>query len=750
MNPAENVDLPVSPVNRRITWLILGFAALSLGASVLPLMPSVSSFLPFGLMDRRGEMALYSVFLVMYMALVFPTTLLPPLSPATGERRKQRAMAWWWVGFFMLAFSGVPLFVLAYIAGVSFKGVVAVLLWAGVFHGMATFWTCVFGFRSRPILVALNFLIVGVIPLLSHFGTLLGGKDALNSPITLILGMTRHFAEPELFLPGGLCFGIYGGLWALCFLSKSRVALSLLFVVASVFSFGFSGPNTGAVLREDSQQKSSPMVRSITQGRHVAGRVFPLEVSAKPGEVVKISVGGGTEITWSPKNGSPSSLWFYPTIESNADPVCVNVDGLDLARIKLDAVSPRQSLVLFFDIPKVGSGPSWVGIPFLSPRPFLSPLGYDPFGGVVLTEERYLQFSVEERAVLRTWAETGGHLVILGAKDPGGSTLGQGRVLRRREMTLPNDFSPQLRSRHVNESNLYSSFALPDWGKVDLTRLLLFLGIYHAVFYVIFLLPLIFDAKKSLAVYLVSVAFVLTLVVVGSYYTLKRVFLADNQVLQQNLCTWRGALDEEGGLTLFQETCFASFNGSPSDLTFQRAHSPRLVPVPGVGLHCKQYVTPSGEQITVSGFILDRFAGKQVVKMGQQWKLPFTVQIQGRTVSLRPRPGVKDESGLLTAERLAAFYRQGGQLYGAELRGQRIQVAKTPDSLIWQGVLPENLREAGILPFLRYGLGRHTHRDENVLVILMEGANSLHDGSDYLSRRDLLQMLVIPVDLSMK
>jgi hypothetical protein len=745
----EKSQSAVNPVNRRITWLILGFAFLSLAASVLPLLPGIGRILPFELLERRGALTLYAVFIVCYMAMVFPTTLIASKKDATKKDLNRQLIGWWWVGSFMLGFSGVPLFVLAYIAGVSLKGVFAVLLWAGAFHGLATLWPRLFGFRSRPILVVANFLLLVVWPTLSRFGELFGAEPKSSTPMSLIVGITRDFDEPDLIRPGILMVLIYAALWVLCFAKSKSGGLKVMILAASAMALAFTstGNPPGPLDRAFVSAQSVPVL-SLTQGHHVSGRAFPLRLSGKPGQEIVVDISGRDEIRWMCPSTGIRSAWVFPSLQPGDDRIQIKSnDGAKIAEIQLQPLSLQKSLVLFLGCPSQSNTNSWVAIAHEGLMPLEDDLGYDPFGAIVCPSHFYLGLGAPQRKAVDVWTHGGGTLVLLDAQDDSAESVGLGQLVRTKGKDLPPEFRPDDRARHAEEANLYSDFLLPDWGQVDLSGLLLFLGIYHAVFYVIFLLPLVLDSKKSLGVYLCSVGFVLTLCVGGAYYTLKQTFLTENQILQQNICTWRLPTKKGASVQLHQESCFASFNGQPETLTFQMSDSPRLVHATGAPVGVKMTLSPDGQELELRELHLDRFAGKQVLKLARAADSPFVVESVGRAVKLRPQSGAKDDFGLLTARMRAAFYRHEGRLYPAQMRGNVIEVDPKSDSLIWQGVIPQDLRDANIVPFLRYSLGRHAGRKENVLVILLEGAKGLHDGDKYLARRDILQVILIGIDL---
>ncbi len=471
-----------------------------------------------------------------------------------------------------------------------------------------------------------------------------------------------------------------------------------------------------------------------------------MKLEASAGDTLVVACGEKQRWTWTPEVGA-GPLWCYVTPWRQQDTVRVTCNGRELARFTLEVPGPGEHLVLFLGPSSRVMRPGLKSVSWSEPDELTSPLAFEPFEAVVYPASLWQGLAAPAGKALESWLHGGGTLILTGSGSDSTTLCGRGRLVRTKGPVIPETVSFKGAGEEHSEANRYSNFSLPDWGDVDLTGLLLFLAVYHAVFYFIFLLPLIFDARKAPGVYLISVGFVLSLVVGGAYLVLKRHFLTENQVLQQNLCVWRWVPGESPRLELHQASCFASFNGNPVSLTFPLDESPRLALPAAPGTELSVSFAGRGEEMTLENLKLDRFAGRQIIKLSAGVPSPFAVKREGKNVlRLAPIARRADVFGLLTARRVAAFARQQGRLFPVTLKDNRLWLAPDPEPRAWQGVLPASLRERNLIPFLRHVLGRHTSPHESVLILILEGARGLHDHQGYLARRDILQVLLLNLD----
>lgn len=720
----------MSPANRRITWLILAFVFLSLAGSVLPLLPGVETLLPLPLVGRDSALALHTLVLMAYMAFVFPLSLLAPEPGLDARDRRRWDLAWWWVGGFILAFSGVPLFVLAYIAGVHLKVVIAVLAWAGIFHGLAIVWTRLFGYRWRSVLVVLNFLLAVPVTALDHFSRLLDRPVSWWSPFAEVRGMTLDFQEPGLLLP----LGLLGAISLLVWLPNRmpRIGPGALLLLLALVSLVGAGQGGGGA-----------EVRLLGNAFFVPGRALPIELRAEPGQSISLDVAGRERLRWAPRPGEPTIRHYHASLLQSGERIVAR-DGR--GRILIDqgvlALAADRRLVLV-----VGEialdWPAEAELVRIEPEALdRSASGLGLYAALVLASGAEARLDRDQRAALVDALARGQVLIGPLAEGYTDEVLGRGRRLGHDGHRWPEGLTLEGREAPVAEANLYSSFALPDWGRVDLRGLMAFLGLYHLVFYLIFLLPLLIDARKGLGVYLVSVAFVLGLLIGGAYLVLKRVFLNENQILQQNVGVF--VMTDMGGdqpLLLSQSTCFASFNGAVVGIELGLDEDPVLVYPPAA--RGPGRLELEGDHLTLAALRLDRRASKQMVRFEARADSPWRLEPGPEGYQIVTRPGVVDRFGLNSARIRAAFLRRGGHLHEVRVEGRLLRPAAEKAALRWHQVVPEDLRAEGI-PFLTHALGR-LGPEGDVMGVLLAGARLMHDEAGYLQRRDVLQLLLIPL-----
>ena len=744
---SDSKPLAISPVNWRITWLILVFVSLSLTASALPLLPSIRDFIPLEAFSRTHALAVYGCFLAGFMVLLFPLFVRKPESGSS-------ILAWWCVGGFMLAFAGVPLYVLAYIAGVQLESVLAVLVWAGIFQGVVLLLLRLMKYRGRVLIVAAGYLLAIVLPVAGTFRELLAAGEPGDTPFDIILGITRRFDEPDLVGPTALlvlvhALVLFGPRLTARWQRRRSTLTALLCVGAGSLILGAGSPPA----------PDSGVVSSATGGWFVPGHPVPLRLAADAsGNEIEVRIGVRQRYRWRPVPGGPGVAWIYPAILNAEERIEVFVGGRkDPSPPRLELLPPTERLVLV--VTADGNSPleaeSGRADTELVPRPAAElpadAIGYRAFDLVVASAKTFAALDAKVAAAIDSHVRAGGRLCLTGAD----------RVERRvegggvREWTEGRRLPARIESRSGSPSpldeNLYSNFALPDWGRVDLSGLLIFLVVYHAVFYLIFLLPLFLDAKKTMLVYLSSVGFVLTLVVGGAYFGLKEIFLKDTQILQQNVGVYLledGARPGDGPRWLRAEQicCFASFNAQPGRLRFDSSDAPALAfssarqPVGEIRL------ADDAKTLELSGVPLDRFRRKQVVRLSRMIASPFRAIREGDTVRLSPTADSVDPLGIYTSRRRAAFVRRDGRLYPVAIEGDTLRISAEPAPRSWQSVVPESIRNENGIPFIRHVMGRYADPQRPLLIVLLEGVASLHRDTDYLDDRDICQLLLIPLE----
>lgn len=726
--------LTVGPINRRISVMILAFVLMSLTASALPLLPGIDESLPLDLLNRRGAVTIYGVFLVSFFLFCFPLFVKRP-SGGGGVR------PWWWVGLFILGFAFVPLFVLAYIAGVSREVVLAILLWGGFSQGVVLVLLRLLKYRFRRALVAGMAVAVVFVPFVGFLRGLLaddiGLAIASQTPFPSIMGMTRDFAEPPLGLLVTMTIAAQALLASLHALSRRRVQ-------------AVAGGLVALILLGGAAMSSRPVSQlTVTHGPSwVEGRPFPVYVGSEPDTEILVDVASRETYHWEMgKNGR----WVYPIMLSESDSITVTAgsDRRVVSPTRL-GVAGRLIVELTAD-PASRLSKKWLSQPgvrrthYPAIRPPGDVRGYLQASAVFVSHTIWRGLGPDVLGALDDYIARGGLLFLGDAPSERNEQVGEGRIIWRRDFAPPDGLSLSSRATRGLEQNLYSNFALPDWGRVDLSGLLIFLTVYHILFLSIFILPLAFDARKSMAVYLVSVGCVLLVFIGASHVAVGRIFLSRTQVLQQDISLF---VSRPSSKTMIgrQITCFASFNGQSAPIQLPKEPSCELVyrgqdqAVGAVSLSDE----PGG--ITLDNVELDRFQKKQVVRLTEV--LPNCLrpvwQSEGELL-LEPVAGASDKRGLLTARRLGGFVRRGGQLFPVQISGDRLIISSVAERRSWRGVVPVALQKENGISFIQHLLGRYVPDKGPLLAVFVQGLQPLHESADYLDRREVCSLLVIPL-----
>lgn len=751
--------------NRAISSLILFFAALSLVTSALPLVPGVTAKLPFEILERRFALSFYGQGLVGFILFLFPLTI-----PATAERRILRA--WWWVGHFVIAFAVVPLLVLAYIAGVHRDGALTIALTASFALGAVSAVIRLLGAKRRHWVLGIFAVWAVACPLIAYWRAMLTGKSASfwrslpakvdpsffeTGPFPAIQAIAEKLADPPI-LPLLLGTLIAHGLFWIPWSAFSRRRFGAAVIVSCVVVVVAATPDRSHVSigeRSAEGRSSTPVGGSfeeLLRGWAVPSAPYPIRLRAdRAGTKFDVDVAGRLTYSWTAEKPGGESVWIFPPIVDATDDVSVTIDGGPKTSLRLREAPSDRPLFLFVvenaddvmppEFSGAFAGRAEVVTVEAATLP-TSSIGFRPFTAVFATTATVDHCPEPVRSAVADFVRSGGKMVVIGGQSAERAE-GLGRIF---EVTRPDELANRdwkRRDDRIVDPAAYGNFLLPSWDMVDLTKLLIFLVVYHVVFYLVFLLPLLIDSRKSVGVYVVSVGFVSAIVVLGGWFSTKRVFFRDNQILQQNIGIYACA---GGWITSFEETCFASFNAQPGSIRLVQADAPQLVfehPQQSAG---KITVRDSGRTLSLDAVPLDLRRRKQLVRFGRVNPSPFTIERQGPRVRLLPTTNVSDVFGLNSARRIGGFLRLQGELYGVTFDGRDIVVASTPEPKSWQGVCPEPLLRANGLPILRTALGRYAPAEAPVLCLLIEDAPPLHRENGYLAVRDICRILIIPLE----
>ncbi len=611
-------------MNRLITRLVFSFVGLSLVASMLPLLESGGGKPLFWGLDRARSLLIYAGFFVTWVLVVFPETM---------RRDLDRNRPWWLVFGLMFTFATVPLVLSAYISGVSFGGLRSLAAWILLAGGLVLVLH-----RYLP-LVWSGALQRGA----SIFGVLvlpawIWHRRSLGLPVPApweSLSLWDRFRTvvvdrqvPEVWPVLGAALVLI----ALCVLPARRKVAAALFVPLLWWS-----PIDGGALIP-----SGPItVQSQAGGLARPGLRTPILVQVEgQSEAVTAVIGG--EAHELRADGRAQSILVAPDREGQN--LRVDLGGRDHSQslpLRFVEDSTPLALVVATANESPVTLPPGIETARILPTGFSVQSGaYEAFDTIVLSESTWINAPAELRAAALQFVARGAELVLFklgGAVSAEGSVReGRGRITRTRAAELTElELTRRVPVPRVRQPELLRTIVPPAWQELDLSKVILVLLLYHAAFLLAFLLPLVFDAKKSLVVYLASVGFVVVIVAFGGYLSLKRVFLRGNQVYSQSLTLVVASGD--GASTWHQLLGYASMSGETTTLQFPAGTDVLLYR--GDDAQPRATRRSAGDSIEFAGVELDRFSNKAMVRVERHGRLGFAF-VKGDSVlewSIVPR-----------------------------------------------------------------------------------------------------------------
>jgi hypothetical protein len=366
-----------------------------------------------------------------------------------------------------------------------------------------------------------------------------------------------------------------------------------------------------------------------------------------------------------------------------------------------------------------------------------TPPALEAFDWLLVTQESFDSFPLGAKEALESYAAFGGQVILVSGQNQAVRHLGMGGIRSIATMAQLATIEP-LTWHHrgsLLERNVVQTFAPPDWQEMDLRKLLTFAAIYHAIFLAALLLPLLLDSKKSMSVYLVSVAFVTVLVVALSTQVLRKIFLKDNQVYSQSITLLVGEDNKSGRLIARQFLCYASMSGEVRDFVLPGA---RDAVVYGLSSGDEPVVRRlEGEDLKLLSVKLDRSALKRVVRMDHDVPNLFGITPGEDSFAVRLDSDASDPLGIRSAQILDAVLVEGGA-----------QIARFTFS---NGVL-QNPKPAADSPWptglefmVRRLLGHFSPRVNRFLLIQIKGLPRPDDTKGYFGTRDLGAFAVLPL-----
>ncbi len=710
--------------NRAVTRFVLGFVALSLVASLLPLitLDRVSGVVP--LLDRSSSLVTYASFLLGFFLLMFPANF-----PRDGTRR---IAPWWVLALFVLMFATIPLVVAAWISGVSAGGLVAIGCILASAGGAAMLAHAAFGATAHVVCAMVGVTLGLVIPAVEVLTASLG----LTSPVSLAVASPTAWIHRIACLrevPSITGFAIAAVVpWLLVPLIARRrrgrgpklVSAAILLVLVP-----------GGLLPQasDADVTITPRLSSARAGARV-----PLEVTVPRG------AGHATlrfRSDFHDVEPGEHRVIFATLTHGESDFEVTSGGRTRRVPLGVTLVDDRSTLVGVTEavglraLPPAGDSSSLVVLAGDLLRFPGGAAGLESLDALVVRQPEW--DAATGASTVRAFAALGGHCVVVG-RAAGDEPFGQGWIHGAADPASALRDAARFRRREAAsfDATLKSLFASPDWQALDLSRLILFLFLYHVAFVLAFLLPLRLDAHKSQAVYLVSVGFVVVVVVLAARGVLRSFFLRDNQVYSQ-ACTvvTLGAGDAPAVARQFR--CYASMSGETWSTPWP-AHR-NLLAYRDPGFPPGRFMTADAGA-SLEDVRLDRFHAKLLVREDLVDAAPLRLEAEGSGGFLvRTREGVDDVLGIRHATFRRAILIDGGGAHACRVDGARISLDPAAPAPAF-GALPRALIGAFAGP-LPQGAGTPGRR----LLVEAEGARRLDSPAGLFQLNDLGSFLVFEI-----
>ena len=721
-------------MNRLLTQLILAFAGWSLVATLLPLAVGPDGGALIEAIDRRQSLLVYVGFLLVFFLWI---------APVAYVRAPTRHGAWSGLVCVLLLFALVPLLFTAYISGVSAAGLVrVVLLLAGV-AGVPLLLLRTFA-SGRVVLMChvLGAVTLFILPGLSLYRMSVGLSNpqpwSAWSPWFHLKGIITDLAVPDVRPFLAFAVLIWGPILFLTVKrqlkprgTRSSAAVILFLGVC------WSGWNVAPV------QGPFEAVSLVGQ-RARAGFRTPLRIMGLPADGDAVLRSSLDAVSLRGQGGTGLVLL---AVGPGDRTLSLEVRGQTHALANPCEIVPEDRVLVGF----YGSASAWqthgARVREWAPEAVWvdsealsiadQPAAWEGFDWVVISEEEARGWSGSTQEALDRYVAFGGRLVRLAEQERAPVMRGQGTV---RAFVAAAPFPgqpdlPKVRRGSLLERNVVQTFAHPDWQEMDLRKLLWFAVVYHFAFLLAFLLPLFLDSKKSMGIYLVSVAFV-TVVVVGlATRYLKDILLKDNQVYTQSIAVAIADGAPDGRLLMRQFLSFASMSGETRDLVLPGC---RDAVVYGVSDADEPPIRSlSGEDLRVEQVTLNRTDKKRVVRVDRDVPSPFRYREVSGDLEIRLDDQPFDPLGL-----------RSGAIKDIVLVDQGRRFSTRPTGEVGRWSLESE--EAPGLPseqdfMLRRLLGHFAPRQARFLLVQMEGVVRPDDPRNYFGFRDLGTYVVLPL-----
>ena len=595
-------------LNRTITRFVGGFALASLAAACAPLLSDDAGRSLVPGLSRADAFVVYGMLIAGLPALVLPTGFavqpgraLSPLAPLL---------------LLATVFAVLPLAVAAWISGVAWTGVSAVVSASLAVGALMLHLRRLLGARAAILCGAVGAALCVAAPLHVAFLESLGKpwppSLAFVSPSVMVLAASRMHGFEAHLVPLSVAVAAWLPLFA-----RPRAAATVGCIGMMLL------PVFGAT---DLVGPTEPVTLSAPAGsRTRAGVPIPLELAnTGPACVVRLrgeswalSTGETRIVPVAIEEGEVECLVETPGSATRSIPLPITIGGSDLpillvargSRAEAAAVAAGAEIV---DVDRLAAGAVY-------------PTHADGF--VLATDDRPTSTTA---AWLSDAATLGLRVWSVGGPAPAG--------IKATEF-VPGGPPPTdvLRPKPaLGDPAIRTLFAAPDWRAIDLTRLLLFLVAYHVAFLAAFLLPVSLDSKKSTGVYLTSVGFIIVATALAGRWVLRGFFLKDNQIYTQSLTLV--SIGPDGRAAARQIRSFASMSGERAMIPVPSGGTTHVYRAPGRPAPTRR-VSTTGEALV--DVWLDRVEAKVLLRDDRVGPSPVAVEATGPgRWRLRPVEGV--------------------------------------------------------------------------------------------------------------
>jgi len=632
-------------LNRTITRFVGGFALASLAAACAPLLSDDAGRSLIPGLSRADAFAVYGMLIAGLPALVLPTGFavqpgrdLSPLAPLI---------------LLATVFAVLPLAVAAWISGVAWTGVSAVVSASLALGALMLHLRRLLGPRAAVLCGAVGAALCVAAPLHVAFLETLGKPWppllAFASPSVMVLASARMHGFEAHLVPVSVAVAA----WLLLF-ARPRTAATVgcigMMLLPGARAADFVGP-------------SEPVTISAVAGsRTRVGVPIPLEIE-NAGAPCVVRLRGES---WAFATGEKRVV--FVAIEEGEAECVVETTGSSARSIPLPITlaNPDRPILLVARGSRAEAAAVAVGAEVVDADRLaatsIHPTHADGF--VLATDDRPTTSTaswLSDAATLglRVWSVGGPAPAGIKATEfvPGGPP--------------PTDvFRPK---PALGDPAIRTLFAAPDWRAIDLTRLLLFLAAYHVAFLAAFLLPVSLDSKKSTGVYLTSVGFIIVATALAGRWVLRGFFLKDNQIYTQSLTLV--SVGADGRAAARQIRSFASMSGERAVIPVPSGGTTVVYRSPGRPAPTRR-VSATGEALV--DVWLDRVDAKVLMRDDRVGPSPVAVEASGPgRWRLRPVEGVPDPFGIGVAAPVeAAVVLKDGGLVPLRVEGRDLLPAE--------------------------------------------------------------------------